>query len=107
MLFTLTKAPVVELKTVATVTGTANAGLSVSINAANLVDTEVLAAVAVYKVKDGNKQLVTSDLDVVTVTEEALSLSTAAVAAEEGYTYEYKVFVWNSTSLAPYAFEIN
>lgn len=105
--FTLTKAPVVELKTVATVTGTANEGLSVSIDAANLVDTEVLASVAVYKVKDGNKQLVTSDLDVVTVTEEAISLSTAAVAAEEGYTYEYKVFVWNSTSLAPYAFEIN
>ena len=105
--FTLTKAPVAELKTVATVTGTANEGLSVSIDAANLVDAEVMASVAVYKVKDGNKQLATLDLDVVTVTEEAITLSTTAVTAEEGYTYEYKIFVWNSDTLAPYPFEIN
>jgi len=105
--FTLTKAPVVELETVATVTGTANDGLSVSINAANLVGTDVLAAVAVYEVKDGSKRLAVLDFDVVTVAEDAITLSTSAVAAEEGYTYEYKVLVWNAGTLAPFDVTVN
>lgn len=105
--FSIAKAPVVELETVATVTGTANDGLSVSINAANLVGTDVLAAVAVYEVKDGSKRLAVLDFDVVTVAEDAITLSTSAVAAEECYTYEYKVIVWNAGTLAPFDVTVN
>ena len=104
--FAIEKTPDPYLVT-ATVTGSVAEGLAVSADLSNHDGNEVMAIVAVYKVKNGVKRLVASDVDTITATTTAHSLATAAVAAEDGYTYEYKVFVWNASTYAPYPVKIN
>ena len=104
--FAVEKTPDPNLVT-ATVSGSVAEGLAVSADLSNLVGNEVMAVVAVYKVKDDMKRFVVCDLDIVTATTEVCSLSVPAIVAEDGYTYEYKVYAWQSSTLAPYPVKIN